>query len=58
MYSFQMGYGSRAVKLLQEYYEGKMIDISESSRDSAYKDVRGIQEQELSLLSESVGEYD
>ena len=26
----QMGYGSRALDLLQQYYEGKMISLSET----------------------------
>ena len=31
----QMGYGSRAMELLQQYYEGKMASIGDGESDAA-----------------------
>ena len=34
----KMGYGSRALELLSEYYEGKFIDINDNKEDEEMKD--------------------
>ena len=46
-----MGYGSRALHLLQEYYEGKIVGISEDTEEETIDEV---QEEELGLLQENV----
>ena len=46
-----MGYGSRALHLLQEYYEGKIVGIREEGEEETIDEV---QEEELGLLQESV----
>jgi len=50
-----MGYGSRAIDLLQQYYEGKMVDIGEGTQDMQSEDIETVQEDELSLVSERLG---
>lgn len=50
-----MGYGSRAIQLLQEYYEGKMIDIAEKSEFSTEEIESFVQDDELNILEERIG---
>ena len=47
----KMGYGSRALHLLQEYYEGKIVGIREDTEEETIDEV---QEEELGLLQENV----
>ena len=54
-----MGYGSRALKLLQEYYEGKIIDINEKSLDISGLEEKGdnlneISDENVDLLTETI----
>lgn len=51
----QMGYGSRAIKLLQEYYSGKMIDLGEKSVEEPIQDITGVPDEDLNILSERIG---
>ena len=46
-----MGYGSRALHLLQEYYEGKIVGIREDTEEETIDEV---QEEEMGLLQENV----
>ncbi len=41
-----MGYGSRALELLRDYYEGKFTDISESSQEKDYT-IKRVSDKEL-----------
>ncbi len=52
-----MGYGSRSIQLLEEYYEGKMIDIHEkqSALDSVREDIESVPDEDLNILSERIG---
>lgn len=50
-----MGYGSRALDLLQQYYEGKMIDLDEKSEGSSIQEMETVQEEELDILTENIG---
>lgn len=45
-----MGYGSRALNLLQQYYEGKMISLSETKE--VEDNVTPVDEQDVSLVDE------
>ncbi|OXA52954.1 RNA cytidine acetyltransferase [Folsomia candida] len=49
-----MGYGSRAIKLLQEYYSGKMIDLGEKSVEEPIQDITGVPDEDLNILSERI----
>jgi hypothetical protein len=47
-----MGYGSRAIELLQQYYEGKMVDIGEGNKELQSEDIESVHDEGLSLVSE------
>jgi len=47
----RMGYGSRALHLLQDYYQGKIIGVNEDLEEEA---IDQVEEEELSLLEESL----
>ena len=47
----KMGYGSRALHLLKEYYEGKIVSIEE---DIEAETIDEVQEEELGLLQETL----
>ena len=54
-----MGFGKRAMFLLQKYYEGKLTNLDEAmDADQATKQVNTVPEDEVSLLKESVGPRD
>ncbi|XP_022083616.1 RNA cytidine acetyltransferase-like isoform X2 [Acanthaster planci] len=48
-----MGYGSRALKLLQRYYEGQFPSLGENS--SAPTELNTVQSEEVDLLEEVIG---
>jgi len=53
----RMGYGSRAMELLEKYYQGEIISISENSQaatDAATDEMPTVEEEELGLLEESL----
>ena len=47
----KMGYGSRALRLLQEYYEGKIVCVREDLEEET---IDQVEEEELGLLQESL----
>jgi len=47
----RMGYGSRALHLLQEYYQGKIVAIREDAEEET---IDQVEEEELGLLEESL----
>ena len=47
----KMGYGSRALQLLQEYYEGKIVCVREDMEEET---IDQVEEEELGLLQESL----
>ena len=53
----QMGYGSKALELLMDFYEGKFADLSENVKDSAEEAIRRVTDSELtksSLLEDNI----
>lgn len=51
-----MGYGSRAIELLRDYYEGKFADLNENSKPASHE-LKRVNDQELSktnLLKDEV----
>eukprot|EP00088_Acartia_fossae_P056673 TRINITY_DN6600_c0_g1_i3.p1 TRINITY_DN6600_c0_g1~~TRINITY_DN6600_c0_g1_i3.p1 ORF type:complete len:1013 (-),score=323.42 TRINITY_DN6600_c0_g1_i3:32-3070(-) len=48
----RMGYGTRALQLLQKYYEGEMVNLSE--KGDVETEIPVVEEEELGLLEESV----
>lgn len=49
-----MGYGSRAMELLQQYYEMKMVDVSEGNGATVSEEIEATEDQDLELVSERV----
>ncbi|XP_066585777.1 RNA cytidine acetyltransferase [Prorops nasuta] len=49
-----MGYGSRALELLKQYYESKIINIDETVTEETVTEISTVQEQEISLLKETI----
>ena len=48
-----MGYGSRALELLQRYYEQKIVNLSEEHKFS--NEVERLDEDDIGLLTEKIG---
>ena len=51
----RMGYGSRALELLQQYYEMKVPNIMEQSVLETDKEIETIPEEDVGLLEEQIG---
>ncbi|ODN05444.1 N-acetyltransferase 10, partial [Orchesella cincta] len=49
-----MGYGSRAIELLQQYYENKMVDVSEGSGSFVSEEIDPTEDHELGIVTETV----
>jgi N-acetyltransferase 10 len=52
-----MGYGKRAMKLLKEYYQGKIVNLNENESDSNCKsseNVEIVQDDNIGLLEETI----
>jgi len=49
-----MGYGSRAMELLEKYYEGKLFDMNGRDRARELDEVEPIQDEEIGLLQEKI----
>ncbi|XP_076620661.1 RNA cytidine acetyltransferase l(1)G0020 [Colletes latitarsis] len=49
-----MGYGSRALKLLKQYYEMKMLNISEAPLEAPVTEISQVQDEEVNLLEERI----
>ncbi|XP_076179144.1 RNA cytidine acetyltransferase l(1)G0020 [Ptiloglossa arizonensis] len=49
-----MGYGTRALELLKQYYEMKMFNISEASLEVPITEISKVQDEEVNLLEEMI----
>ncbi|XP_017889177.1 RNA cytidine acetyltransferase [Ceratina calcarata] len=49
-----MGYGSRALNLLKEYYEMKIVNINEAPVDAPKTEISRVQDEEVNLLEETI----
>nr|XP_033329080.1 RNA cytidine acetyltransferase [Megalopta genalis] len=49
-----MGYGSRALELLKQYYEMKILNINEKSPKTPTIEISKVQDEEVSLLDERI----
>lgn len=49
-----MGYGSRAIELLQQYYEMKMVDVNEENGKKVSEEIDPVEDQDLGIVSERV----
>ncbi|XP_078046929.1 RNA cytidine acetyltransferase l(1)G0020 [Augochlora pura] len=49
-----MGYGSRALELLKQYYEMKILNISEKSLETPATEILKVQDEEVGLLNETI----
>jgi hypothetical protein len=52
-----MGYGSRAMELLQNYYENKILDLSDAKDREILEEIESTQDDELDLLAEKIGMF-
>lgn len=50
--TLQMGYGSRALELLQRYYEQKIVNLNEEHKVS--DEVERLDEEDIGLLTEKI----
>ncbi|KZC10103.1 N-acetyltransferase 10 [Dufourea novaeangliae] len=49
-----MGYGSRALELLKQYYEMKILNINETPLDVPTTEISRVQDEEVTLLEERI----
>ncbi|CAK9804768.1 RNA cytidine acetyltransferase [Anthophora plagiata] len=49
-----MGYGSRALKLLKQYYEMKIVNIDETLSETYATEISRVQDEEMNLLEERI----
>ncbi|XP_053995758.1 RNA cytidine acetyltransferase [Hylaeus anthracinus] len=49
-----MGYGSRALELLKQYYEMKILNISEATIEPTVTEISRIRDEEVNLLEERI----
>lgn len=49
-----MGYGSRALELLKQYYELKIFDINETDSEEQKTEIATIQDEDVGLLEETI----
>lgn len=49
-----MGYGSRAMELLQKYYEMKMVDVDEGNVKTVSEEIDPTEDSDLSIVEERV----
>lgn len=50
-----MGYGSRALQLLKQYYEMKIPNINESIVQEPVMEIKNVSDEAVNLLEESIG---
>lgn len=51
----RMGYGSRALKLLEEYYSGKMCSLDEDNlMDNNLQEIQCVEDESIGLLEETI----
>ena len=49
-----MGYGSRALELLKQYYEMKILNVSEAPQEEVATEISKIRDEEVNLLEERI----
>ncbi|XP_076664130.1 RNA cytidine acetyltransferase l(1)G0020 [Andrena cerasifolii] len=49
-----MGYGSRALELLKQYYEMKILNVSEAPQEEVVTEISKIRDEEVNLLEERI----
>merc|ERR1719369_2227440 len=49
-----MGYGTRALQLLQKYYEGEMVNLNENGVEDVCTEIPVIQDEQVDLLQENI----
>lgn len=52
-----MGYGSRALQLLKQYYEMQLPNINEEVVQEAVTEIKNVPDEAVSLLEETIGIY-
>lgn len=50
-----MGYGSRALQLLKQYYEMKIPNINESIVQETMTEIKNVPDEAVDLLEETIG---
>lgn len=50
-----MGYGSRALQLLKQYYEMKILNINENAAQEPVMEIKNVPDEAVDLLEESIG---
>lgn len=50
-----MGYGSRALQLLKQYYEMKIPNINESVIQEPITEIKNVSDEAVGLLEETIG---
>lgn len=50
-----MGYGSRALQLLKQYYEMKIPNINESVVEEPMTEIKNVPDEAVGLLEETIG---
>jgi len=50
----RMGYGTRALQLLQKYYEGEMVNLNENGVEDVCTEIPVIQDEQVDLLQENI----
>lgn len=50
-----MGYGSRALQLLKQYYEMKIPNINESIVQDTMTEIKNVPDEAVGLLEETIG---
>lgn len=50
-----MGYGSRALQLLKQYYEMKILNINENVVQEPVMEIKNVPDEAVDLLEESIG---
>lgn len=50
-----MGYGSRALQLLKQYYEMKIPNINESVIQEPMMEIKNVSDEAVGLLEETIG---
>lgn len=50
-----MGYGARALELLKQYYEMKILNINETLSETCTTQISKVQDEEVNLLEERLG---
>lgn len=50
-----MGYGSRALQLLKQYYEMKILNINENVAQKPVMEIKNVPDEAVNLLEENIG---